>query len=180
MKIKKTLLRVIGIYDYDRVGEERIFKAINLYKKGGTFNRFRAWRLYNKNLDKYQINIRPDIVVGKNFHIVHAAPLRVGYGVSFGNNCKLYPFCHVMSSIKPEDWDKSVGTYKKAIFGDDCILGAGCAVIGNLTIGDDVTIGARAIVTKDVPSHSTVLGINHIIPKRGDQIPSKYKDNDTT
>ena len=175
MRIKNALLRMIGVYDYDRVGEKRILKAIELYKKGGKLNKLRAWRLYNRNLDRYQINIRPDIEVGENFHLVHAAPLRVGYGVIFGSNCKLYPFCHVMSSIKPEDWDNSVGTYKKAVFGDDCILGAGCAIIGNLKIGDDVTIGAHAIVTKDVPSRSTVVGTNHIIPKSEEQIPSKYK-----
>lgn len=174
-KMKAFILRLIGIYDYDRVGEERILRAISLYKAGGKFNRFRAWRLYNKNLGRYQVNIRPDIEAGDNFHIVHAAPLRVGFGVKFGDNCKLYPFCHVMSSVKPEDWDASIGTYKKATFGDDCILGAGCAIIGNVTIGDNVTIGAHAIVTKDVPSHSTVLGTNRIIPKREEQIPSKYK-----
>lgn len=174
-KIKKVIFRILGIYNYDRLGEERVLKAIQLYRKGGNINRLRARRLYNKNLSRYQIKIRPDIEVGKNFHIVHAAPLRIGRGVSFGDNCKLYPFCSIMSSIKPEDWDPSIGTYKKATFGNDCIIGSGCAVIGNITIGDDVTIGAHAIVTKDVPSHSTVVGTNRIIPKREDQIPEKYK-----
>lgn len=176
-KIKKSLLRIVGVYDYDRVGEERVLKAIRLYRKGGKINRIRAWRLYNKNLDRYGIKVRPDIEVGENFHLVHAAPLRIGYGVSFGDNCKLYPFCSVMSSIKPEEWDESHGTFKKASFGNDCILGSGCAVVGNITIGDDVTIGAHAVVTKDVPSHSTVVGVNRIIPKSEDKIPEKYKTN---
>ena len=42
-------------------------------------------------------------------------------------------------------------------------------------IGDDVTIGAGAMVTKDVPSHSVVKGLNQIRPKRPDEIPDKYK-----
>lgn len=174
-KIKKAILRVLGLQNYDRVGEEQVLKSIRLYRKGGTINRLRAKRLYNKNLARYGIKIRPDIQVGKNFHLVHAAPLRIGYGVSFGDNCKLYPYCAVVSSLKPEDWDDGHGTYKKASFGDDCILGYNCIVIGNHTIGDDVTIGAHAIVTVDVPSHSTVVGTNRIIPKREDQIPDKYK-----
>ena len=178
-KLKKAILRILGIYDYDRVGEARILKAIKLYQAGGKLNRFRAWRLYNKNLSRYQVNIRPDIEVGEGFHLVHAAPLRIGFGVKFGDNCKLYPFCHVMSSIKPEDWDATLGTYKKAVFGNDCILGAGCAIIGNLTIGDDVTIGAHAVVTKDVPAHSIVVGTNRIIPKRKEQIPDKYHQLET-
>ena len=173
--LKNLIKSLLGIYDYDRVGEAQVLKAVRLYHKGGRFNRFRAWRLYNKNLERYGIKVRPDIKVGKNFHLVHAAPVRIGFGVSFGDNCKLYPYCAVMSSIKPEDWDEKHGTYNKASFGNDCILGYGCAVIGNHKIGDDVTIGAHAIVTKDVPSHSVVVGTNHIIPKRADQIPEKYK-----
>lgn len=42
-------------------------------------------------------------------------------------------------------------------------------------IGDDVTIGAGAMVTKDVPSHSVVKGLNQIRPKRPDEISDKYK-----
>lgn len=36
---------------------------------------------------------------------------------------------------------------------------AGAKVIGDITIGDDVIIGANAVVTKDVPSHSMVVGV---------------------
>lgn len=32
-------------------------------------------------------------------------------------------------------------------------------VIGEVTIGDDVIIGANAVVVKDVPSHSIVAGV---------------------
>jgi serine acetyltransferase len=48
-------------------------------------------------------------------------------------------------------------------------------IIGPVTIGDDVIIGACAIVTKDVPSHSVVKGLNQIRPKRPEEIPDKYK-----
>ena len=58
--------------------------------------------------------------------------------------------------------------------GNDCILGSKATVIGPITIGDDVTIGACAIVTKDVPSHSVVKGLNQIRPKRLEEIPEKY------
>lgn len=180
IQLKRIIQRIIGVYDYDRVGEERILKAIKLYHRGGRINELRAWRLYYQNLHRYQVNIKPSIEVGENFHLVHAAPLRIGVGVVFGDNCKVYPFCQVMSSIKEEDWDEELGTYRKATIGNDCVLCAGCGIIGNVKIGDDVTIGAHAIVTKDVPSHSTVVGTNRIIPKREDQIPEKYKVNNSS
>ena len=50
------------------------------------------------------------------------------------------------------------------------MLGAGCMLIGRIEIGDNVTIGARAIVTKDVPANSVVKNVNEIRPKRPDEM----------
>lgn len=51
--------------------------------------------------------------------------------------------------------------------GNNVEIKAGAKVIGNVTIGDDVIIGANAVVVKDVPSHSIVVGIPaHIIKTR--------------
>ena len=38
MKLKKAILRILGVYDYDRVGEARVLKAIRLYRAGGKIN----------------------------------------------------------------------------------------------------------------------------------------------
>lgn len=176
MSLVDIIKRILGVYDYDRVGEKSILKAIELYHKGGKFNRFRAKRLYNKNMSRYGVSIHPNIDVGKNFHLVHADSIRIGMGVVFGDNCKIYPYCHIMGSLKKETRANTANTiYKKAQIGSDCVFGAGCAIIGAITIGDDVTIGARAIVSKDVPAHSVVKGTNNIRPKREDEIPEKYK-----
>ncbi|MBD2485202.1 serine O-acetyltransferase [Planktothrix sp. FACHB-1365] len=38
-------------------------------------------------------------------------------------------------------------------------IGAGAKILGNVTIGDDVCIGANAVVLSDIPSGETVVGI---------------------
>ncbi|MGI0523738.1 serine O-acetyltransferase [Rhizobium giardinii] len=38
-------------------------------------------------------------------------------------------------------------------------IGAGAKIIGNVTIGDDVRIGANAVVLTDIPSHSLAVGV---------------------
>lgn len=38
-------------------------------------------------------------------------------------------------------------------------IGAGAKIIGNVTIGDDVRIGANAVVLTDIPSHSLAIGV---------------------
>ena len=47
--------------------------------------------------------------------------------------------------------------------GDRVSIGAGAKIIGPVKIGDDVTIGANAVVTEDVPGSVTVAGFNKIV-----------------
>ena len=42
--------------------------------------------------------------------------------------------------------------------GNNVFIGANAVVVGDITIGDHVVIGAGAVVTKSVPSHCTVVG----------------------
>lgn len=49
------------------------------------------------------------------------------------------------------------------------VLGAGCVVVGPITIGHDSVIAANAVVTKDVPPHSLVGGIPAKVLKRLDE-----------
>lgn len=47
-------------------------------------------------------------------------------------------------------------------------------VIGGVKIGDDVIIGANAVVVKDVPSHSIVVGIPAKVIKTRNSINEKW------
>lgn len=49
------------------------------------------------------------------------------------------------------------------IIGERCLIGSGAVILPGLRIGDDVVIGAGALVTKDVPSGATVLGMPGVI-----------------
>ena len=43
--------------------------------------------------------------------------------------------------------------------GDNCYFGLGAKIFGNVTIGNNVTIGANAVVTKDIPDNAVVGGV---------------------
>jgi serine O-acetyltransferase len=45
------------------------------------------------------------------------------------------------------------------IIGDNVFIGAGARVLGGITIGDGVQIGANAVVTRDLPPGATAVGI---------------------
>ncbi|TCS05358.1 serine acetyltransferase [Rhizobium sp. BK418] len=51
------------------------------------------------------------------------------------------------------------GKGRRPVIGDGVKIRAGAKVIGKITVGDDVAIGANAVVVKDVPPHCTVAGV---------------------
>ena len=56
------------------------------------------------------------------------------------------------------------------VIGNEVWIGINVAIVGNITIGDDVLIAPNSYVNRDVPSHSIVIGNPCII---------KHKDNAT-
>lgn len=52
---------------------------------------------------------------------------------------------------------------KLALIEDNVFIGAGAKVLGPVRIGRGAIVGANAVVTRDVPSHCTVVGANRIL-----------------
>lgn len=48
---------------------------------------------------------------------------------------------------------------KAPIIGNNCLIGAGAVLIGDITIGNGVKIGAGAVVSRDVPDNCTVVSL---------------------
>lgn len=59
--------------------------------------------------------------------------------------------------------DKDQGESVAPVIGNDVYIGAGARVLGDVRIGDGVTIGANAVVTRDIPPGVTVVGANRIV-----------------
>ena len=52
--------------------------------------------------------------------------------------------------------------------GDGLYLSIGATIVGNVSVGDDVCVVAGAVVTHDVPNHTTVGGVPaKVICQRG-------------
>nr|WP_321373624.1 hypothetical protein [uncultured Draconibacterium sp.] len=48
--------------------------------------------------------------------------------------------------------------YSKVTVGDNCYIGLGAKIFGELTIGNNVTIGANSVVIRDIPNNCVVAG----------------------
>jgi serine O-acetyltransferase len=55
------------------------------------------------------------------------------------------------------------------VLGNNIFIGAGAKIIGGITVGSNVKIGANAVVVKDVPDDVTVVGIPAKVINKGEK-----------
>ena len=60
------------------------------------------------------------------------------------------------------------GVFAAPRIGNRVYIAAGAKVLGGICIGDDVIIGANAVVTRDVPTNAIVVGANRILAKKSE------------
>ena len=105
------------------------------------------------------VEIHPGATIGKNLFIDHGMGVVIGETAIVGDNVLLYHGVTLGGS------GKEVGKRHPTV-GNNVVVGTGAKILGNITIGDNSYIGANAVVLKDVPPNSTVVGIPGRITKQ--------------
>ena len=105
------------------------------------------------------IELPCEVNVGKNFRIDHFGGIIISGFASFGDDCVLRNGVTVGLRRTDEPMAPKIG--------NNVDIGTGAKILGDITIGDHVAIGANAVVLQDVPSNSIAVGIQaKIIPKK--------------
>ena len=113
------------------------------------------------------IEIHPGAKIGKGLFIDHGMGVVIGETAEVGENVTIYHGVTLGGTGK--DKGKRHPTVK-----DNVIIGAGAKVLGPITIGNNVKVGANSVVLKDVPDNATAVGMPAKII-----IKDKKKDNNT-
>jgi serine O-acetyltransferase len=98
------------------------------------------------------VEIHPGAVLGAGLFIDHATGVVIGETAEVGDDVTI--FHGVTLGGTGTDTGKRHPT-----IGDRVIVGAGAKILGPIKIGDDSRIGANAVVVKEVPSSSVVVGV---------------------
>lgn len=106
------------------------------------------------------VEIHPGATLGRRFFIDHGMGVVIGETAEVGDDVLMF---HT-STLGGRSMTKGK---RHPTVGNHVVIGAGAKVLGPITIGDGVHVGANAVVVKDVPSDSTVVGIPGKIRTRG-------------
>ncbi len=97
------------------------------------------------------IELPCEAVVGKTFRIDHFGGIIIsGYAV-FGDNCVVRNGV----TVGLKNTNEPIAPH----FGNNVDIGSGAKVLGAITIGDNVKIGANAVVLRDIPSNCIAVGV---------------------
>ena len=156
--------------------------AVSLYREShelwqnGEFDKAR--KLSYEAHQKTGADIHPAAKIGEFFFIDHATGVVIGETTIIGNNVSIYQGV-TLGGVSSEKGKRH------PTIGDHVVIGANATVLGNISIGNRVRVGAGSVVLKDVPDNSTVVGVPGKIVKmhgvkkedlKHDDLPDPVKD----
>lgn len=100
------------------------------------------------------------IYAGKHVFINFDCVILDGGTVTIGDNTMIAPGVHIYAAGHPvnimdrKTWEVSL----PVVIGRDCWIGGRSTILGGVTIGERVVVGAGSVVNRDVPDDSLVVG----------------------
>ena len=110
------------------------------------------------------IEIHPGARIGRRLFIDHGLGVVIGETSVVGDDVTLY------QGVTLGGTGKEHGKRHPTIE-DSVVIGGGAKVLGNITVGRNCRIGAGSVVLRNVPEHSTVVGVpGHIVFRNGERV----------
>lgn len=110
------------------------------------------------------------VQIGPGLYLTHPFGITIG-GATIGENFTISKNCTIgaklpvgAKGVGPMDWHSK----ERVVLGDWVFMGAGSCILGPVTIGDNVIIGANSVVVSDIPSNVMVAGVPARIIKKLD------------
>jgi len=109
------------------------------------------------------IEIHPGAAIGSGLFIDHGAGVVIGETAEIGHNCVLF------HNVTLGGTGKHTGK-RHPTLGNNVFVGTGATILGPVTIGSNVRIGANTFIYMvDIPDNCTVVGTPAVIVRRDGQ-----------
>lgn len=105
------------------------------------------------------IDLPCEVVVGRRFRIEHFGDIIISGDTVFGDDVVIRNGVTVGL--------RRTNERGAPVIGNRVDIGTGAKILGPITVGDDVAVGANAVVLTDVPANSLAVGVPaRIIPRK--------------
>lgn len=98
------------------------------------------------------VEIHPGAVIGRRFFIDHGMGVVIGETAEVGEDVLMFHG----STLGGTSMSKGK---RHPTVGDRVLIGAGAKILGPISLGDDVKVGANAVVVHDVPAGYVAVGV---------------------
>ena len=105
------------------------------------------------------VEIHPGATIGRRVFIDHGMGVVIGETTVIGDDVTLF------HGVTLGGQQRTSGR-RHPTLEDGVAVGAGAKVLGNITIGAHSAVGANAVVTKDAPAHSVLVGVPATLRRR--------------
>jgi len=127
-----------------------VLRMAQKYRKTPVLNTF--WRIVLRHYQiKYGFQIYPETQIGEGFYLGHWGSLVINPKTIIGKNCNIAQGV----TIGQQNRGKNEGS---PVIGDEVWIGANAVIVGAVTIGNNVLIVPNSYVNFDVPANSVVIG----------------------
>ena len=150
------------------------FKALRAYRRAHKHylkgHSFRARWISQRAARITGIEIHPGATIGRRLVIDHGTGIVIGETAEIGDDVLIY------QGVTLGGTGKDVGKRHPTI-GNNVMISAGSKVLGPINIGDNSRVAAGAVVLKDVPPNSTVVGVPaRVVRQNGKKVDYKPLD----
>ncbi len=123
------------------------------------------WWLNYRSKTRWGIEIPPDTTIGPGLYIGHFGGITISDRAVIGSNVQISQ--GVTIGVAGQGENRGV-----PVIGDDVYIGAGAKVIGKIHVGNNVKIGANAVVYEDIPDNAVVAAPGYqILSFKGNRRP---------
>jgi len=139
------------------------FQALIIYRLAHALW-VRRWYMLGRLVSQFGrmltgIEIHPGAQIGRRLFIDHGMGVVIGESGEIGDDVTLYHGV-TLGGVAPSVDSHSQRCVKRhPTLMDGVIVGSGAQILGPITVGKNARVGANAVVTNDVPSCATVVGI---------------------
>lgn len=103
----------------------------------------------------YNIFLGAGTFLNHNVYLMDCAQIKLGKKVFVGPNCGFYTAIHPLDTVRRAE---GLERAEPIIIGDDVWIGGDVTILPGVKIGRGSTIGAKSLVTKDIPENVMAFG----------------------